>query len=503
MPNPIINRRVLFGSQNEFANPETLAYINATQSERVNFGGAVDSLFTNLKRYGLLNKLKFGLLSPVTLDDTLAVVDIKTASVLTGAAIKGTTDTGFRSQMTTPLPIGIYMKQTGDYVKTGAIPSSIHTLNDTCIAHDVLDNVTGGTQFFYSSFQAGTNSFQGNLRTAGNSAIIDSYSNTANAGRNTLGGGGIVDVSGRWIHNRRSGTDLELYKSGASIGTAANGGGGLPNIEMYLGAQNNAGAPANYANHICPYHLEFSGLTATERNNLDTTTSAYESDLGSLRSLSRNLIWDGNSLSVYDNWGQIRATSYYAYSSGKKLYRTRNFAVAGQTTAAMLADYAAQIAPQFSVSYADNIYVIDEVRNDIYFGATAVAAIATLTSLVTAAKATGFTVVVHNVRLSSYVGNTGRTETQYNLEIDAASTLITANAFGADFIIEPNVRGLTGINNPIWVARSLYSSDANYNTGVAAKIANTDWFVDGTHGTSQYYYEMGYNNATQSLDLIG
>lgn len=478
-----------------YINTETTAYINATSSSST-YGSVVDLLITDLKTYGLWDKMVFGMLSPITLDDTLSVVDLKTAVVLSGAAIKGTTDTGTRATMTTPLPTGINMKQSGDYVKTGAIPTTLHTVNSTCIAHGVLENVAGGTKYYYSSFQGASNSFQGNLRSAGNSAIIDSYANVGNAGRNTLGGGTVTDVSGRWIHNRRSATDVELYRNGVSVGTAANGGGALPNIEMFLGAQNSAGTPANYGNHKCTYHLEFSGLTATERNNLETTMSSYESNLGSLRSLTRNLVWDGNSISVYDNWGQVRKSLYYAYNTSNKLYRTNNVSVAGQTTSDMLADYAAQVAPLYSGSYTKNIYIIDEIRNDIYLGASTTTAKQNLTDLVTAAKATGWTVVVRNVRFSNYSGNTGRTETQFNLAMDEMATYITSNSFGADYIVE--------VTSPIlWDARSNYASDAAYNSYIATQIANTDYYTDGTHPAPEYARLTGYDTATQALNLIG
>jgi hypothetical protein len=493
MPGFGIRNSIAFSNGHSHFDPNAQAYFTAIGDLPGNYQTVVNSLVVDLKTYSLWTKLKFGILPAITLDDTDTVIDIVTATKLSGAKLTGTTDTGFRDSMATPLPIGFYFLS-NDYIKTGAIPTSIHTNNSICIAHGILQNESGGSKFYYSAQQTTSALITGSLRTAGNSAIIDSYTTTGNAGRNTFGG--VTDVSGRWIHNRRSATDVELYKSGSSIGSAANGGGTQPNIEMYLGAQNSAGTPGAYANHFCTYHLEFSGLTATERNNLETVMSAYETNLGNLRTLTRNLIMDGNSLSIYDNWGTLRKASYYAYATGKKLYRTRDYGVAGQTTAAMLADYAAQVAPQYSGSYTKNIYVIDEVRNDLYFGAAAADVKTTLTGLVAAAKATGFTVAIMNLRFGTYVGNTGRTETQWNLVMDELATYITANSFGADYIIEVN-------DSNMWSARSNFASDAAYNTYVAAAIINATYFTDGTHGTPEYHRILGYNLATQSLNLIG
>lgn len=472
------------------------SYFNAIGDLPTNYKQVVNQLVLDLKANGLWTKLKFGLLSPVSLDDSKCLVDLKTATVLSGAALRGTTYTGNRNQMTTPLPTGIYMKQTGDYVQTGAIPTSLHTVNDTCIAHGILNNVSGGTTYQYSSFQGASNSLQANLRTAGNSAIVDNYSNSSGAGRNTLGGGTITNLSGRWIINRRSATDLEVYRNGSSIGTAANGGGNLPNIEIYLGAQNNAGTPGSYGNHECIYHLQFSSLTSTERNNLDTVMSSYETNLGSLRSLTRNLAWDGNSLSAYENWNTLRAALYNAYSTGKKLYNTRNYAVPGNTTAQRLTAYPTGAATQYSGSYSKNIYVIWEVRNDIYNGATTATAKSNIDSLISSAKATGYTVVVVCPHLTNYVGNTGRTETQFNLAIDEMYSYLVANAGAANYVVQIT-------NNNLWIPRSDYASDAAYNTAVAAKIANATYYVDGTHLTPAGYNLVGAMVNTQALSTIG
>ena len=483
----IRNSPIFSGGWSRF-DTDAQAWFNAGDADLpANYKSFMNERFIALKDLGLWDELKYGILPRLTLNDGDTLIEIKTATKLPGAALKGLDEVGFDRTLTCPVPVGFYMKASTEYIKTGAIPTSLHTLNDTCIAHGVLENVAGAATFNYSSFQGAANSLQANLRSGGNSAIVDNYSNTGNAGRNTFAG--ITDQSGDWIINRRSATDLEVYRNGISVGTAANGGGGLPNIEVFIGAQNNAGTPGAYKNHTCTYHLQFGSLSSTLRNNLITWINDYKTGLGSLASLTRNYIRDGNSLSVYENWNTLRAAHYYAYSTNKKLYRTRNFAVPGQTTAAMLADYAAQIAPEFSVSYSKNIYIIDEVRNDIYDGATAAAAIATLTSLVSAAQATGYIVVVKNLRFSNYVGSAWVTATAFNAQINSASALITANAFGADYIVEPN-------NLALW------KQDAT-DVEVAAAIADTNWFADSTHGTPAYYNSQGEQESIQALNIIG
>lgn len=495
MPGFGIARGIGFGVATR-TDPDAAAYISAIGDLPTAYQQVVNLLVVDLKTYGLWTKLKFGLLPAITLNDADTLIDLKTTTTLSGAALKGQDEVGFDRILTCPIPIGFYLKASTEHIKTGAIPSAIHTVNDTCIAHGILENVTGGSKFFYSAQQSTSALITGNLRTAGNSSIIDSYTTTANAGRNTFGGGTVTDVSGRWIHNRRSATDVELYRNGVSVGSAANGGGSLPNVEMYIGAQNNAGTPGAYANHICPYHLQFSGLTATERNNLETVLVNYYSNLGTLGTLDRNLVWDGNSLSVYENWNVVRAASYYAYSTGKKLYRTRNVAVQGNTTTQRLAAYPAGAGTEFQAGYSKNIYVIWEIRNDLYIGGVTTAQAKTnISDLVALAKATGYTVVVVPPHLATYVGNSGRTETQWNLAIDEMYTYVQANSFGADYVIQIT-------DTDLWVPRSEFGSDAAYNTAVAAKVAGSKYF-DGTHLNPSGGNSIGQIIANQSLDLIG
>lgn len=495
MPGINRNRRIIFSDGGIASlDPDAQNYVTATESSTA-YGLVVNDLVNDLKTYGLWDKMVFGMLSPVTLTDTLSVVDLKTATVLSGAALKGNVDTGFRNQMPTPFPFGIKTRGTGDYILTGAVPSDIHTVNDTCIAHVVLENVAGGTKFYYSSHQSTSATFNATLRSAGNSSIIDCYTTTNNAGRNTLGGGTVTDVSGRWIVNRRSATDLELYRNGVSVGTAANGGGSLPNIQMALGAFYN-GSPSSYASHIMVAHLQFSGLTPTERNNLETTLSNYETNLGNIRTMTRNLVWDGNSLSSYENMNVLRASLFYAFSDGLQ-YKVYNFAVPGQTTAQINADYASQIAPLYSGSYAQNIAVMWELRNSLYFGASVATVKTELDTWIAAANATGFTTVVVCPPVGTYVGNTGRTETQWNLAIDEIYAYAVANSGGADYVVQ--------MTDPrLFRPRSEFASDGDYNTYVSTTVSDTSIYkADGTHLENLGYNLVGEMVNNQAFKIIG
>src|SRR3990167_1168061 len=486
----IRNSTIFSGGWSRF-DTDAQAWFNAGDADLpANYKSFMNERFIALKDLGLWDELKYGILPRLTLNDGDTLIEIKTATKLPGAALKGLDEVGFDRTLTCPVPVGFYMKASTEYIKTGAIPTSLHTLNDTCIAHGVLENVTGASTFNYSAFQGAANSLQANFRSGANAAIVDNYSNTSNAGRNTFSG--VTDQSGDWLVNRRSATDIEAYRNGSSVGTAANGGGGLPNIEVYIGAQNSAGSPANYKNHTCTYHLQFSSLTAAERNNLITVINTYKTNLGF--AITRNLIWDGNSLSKYENQNIARASLYYTYSFAKKLYMFRNFSIPGQTTADALADYAAQIAPEYSASYAKNIYVIHEVRNDIYTGATTAQAKTNIDSLINSAQATGYTVIVVCPTLTDYTGNTGRTETQFNLAIDEMVTYLIANAAGAEYVVQIT-------DTDLWVPRSSYASDSAYNTAVAAKILGAK-YLDGTHLTPTGYNSLGSIIATQALDTI-
>lgn len=459
----------------------------------VTYKNAVNIFVTELKKYGLWQKLKYGLLCPITLDDTKTVLDLKTATILSGAKLEGQSSTGNRSAMCCTTPIGFRFIIAEDRVETGAIASAIHIVNDMCIVHNSLfDNGTGSTNF-YGANQGSSNTWVLTPRSGTNTLTQRWYSNTNNSGSNQITG--ITSDLGDWVSSRRSLTDAEIYNNGVSIASFANGGGGLPNVQFFLGGQNNAGVISNERAHTCLFHLQFSGLTDSEVTNLKICTDNYKSNIN-VSTITRNLIWDGNSLSVYENKNAMRAALYYSFNNNKKTYKWENKAIGGQTTASMISDYATEIAPLYNATYYNNIYVMWEGRNDFYNGHSAADVKINILALKDLAISTGFTVIIPICSATKFTGNIGGlSETNYNLGIDEINQYIMSLHNGTTvYSID-----LTYVGVQAW--RSDYASDADYNT--ALTNIRTTYTIDETHLTKEGYRLVGYAIATQALDLIG
>jgi hypothetical protein len=485
-----------FGLSNSIFNGDGARYDSSSQAYFNAFGDlptpykeAVNRLVLDLKSNSLWTKLKFGVLSAVTLDDTKTVTDLKTGTILTTGALQGNGTTGDRTSMVCPLPQGFWFKN-NDYINSGANVSTVHTLNDSCIVHSILETTPAASQNAWGATENASAAYVLTPRGGSNTLTQRWYTQTNNAGSNTISS--ITSTNGRWISSRRSATDAEIYLDNTSKGTFANGGGSLPNLVMYIGAQNNASVAGNHFAHICPYHLWFSGLSDAEVSTLNTILTTYETN-ALIASFTRKIVFDGNSLMQYDNYGTMRKCLYYAFADGKA-YLARNYSVGGQTLADMIADYASQVAPQYDGAKAQNIYVMFEGRNDLYFGASIATVKANYESLRDLALATGFKVVIPTITATKWEGNTGRSETQYNLDVDEINIWLRTLATATVKIVDLN---LVGLNVP----RANYASDAAYNTAIDAVQAL--YTLDGTHFNPEGNRLCGKAIYDQALDLIG
>lgn len=141
-------------------------------------------------------------------------------------------------------------------------------------------------------------------------------------------------------------------------------------------------------------------------------------------------------------------------------YVISNVAVPGETLATMLANYSTNVAPLFKAG-KKNVVFIWGGTNDFQGGASEPTVYANLTSYISAAHATGFTVVAVTM-LDRGIPNLQTQKNAYNADI-------LANAAGADAIV-------SFVNTPL---------------GVNGGAANTEFFnVDEVHpnntGETQY-----------------
>jgi hypothetical protein len=169
---------------------------------------------------------------------------------------------------------GVDFNGTSQYGRTGLIPSSVLTLNDTALHYYSRDNVAVTTIDLGSVNAAVTNLFRLIIRTATDTILSDQYNGTD--GRLSAAN---TDSRGLFTTSRISAASHEVYRNGASLGSNATAGGALPDVEFYIGAQNIGGAPSAFGQRQCAFCAIGEGLTPSEASTFYTIIQAYQTTL--------------------------------------------------------------------------------------------------------------------------------------------------------------------------------------------------------------------------------
>lgn len=381
-----------------------------------------------------------------------------------------------------------YSFRSNGYIKTGFIPSSKMTLNNSSEFLLTYSDEIAGNTFNYGSLSTATATTTFSVKSVTNALTGDAYSTTAGTGRVSVAA--TDGVKGVYIKNRRSATYMSIVKNGTVVGNIAGAAGTLPLVETHLNAYNNNGtvsAARRNQSPISAWGSFGSGLTASQETDLSTALTAWQESMERVSgSETKQIILDGNSHTVYWLAKVMRTIEYNTIVSG---WKYTNVGVSGQTLTQMIADFAAEVAPLYNGALTKNIFLLYEGTNEMHVNGTTVdatvALVADYVNLVHALGATAKIIVKKTFcrpRPTSGAGLvTYPTETIWNLAVDEYNSKITTLLTGADAISDCSVDH--------FILRSSYGSDALYNTAVAALITNATNFYDTTHLTELGYQE--------------
>ena len=150
-----------------------------------------------------------------------------------------------------------------------------------------------------------------------------------------------------------------------------------------------------------------------------------------------NIIADGNSYvqgNGYTPFPSIIAATSPFNSNGAVFY---NFGVGAQTTPQMITDQASQVLSLYDGA-VNNILLVVEGGNDIYYNGSASGAITNLDTYCSAARSAGFYVIVSTCIRRDQTTSFGDNPSQYNTKLDSFNTLLAASTF-YDGIIRPDL----------------------------------------------------------------
>lgn len=162
-------------------------------------------------------------------------------------------------------------------LRTGIIPSTMLTLNDThaAVYNRTISAVGGGTVL--GAQNAATNALNLLAPYTDGKVYSDQYDGTAGGGRMSVA---ITGAPGCVIATRTAANSHKIYRAGVEIATSATTGGGRPTVEMFIFAQNADGTPGFFSAHSLAGYSIGSLLTAQNALDYATDEEVFQDALG-------------------------------------------------------------------------------------------------------------------------------------------------------------------------------------------------------------------------------
>lgn len=165
------------------------------------------------------------------------------------------------------------------YLKTGLVPSTSLTLNDTHLAvYNRASSATGG--LLDIGARGGANFFEMLAPHSDGTFIARAYDDTTGNGR--VISAVLTAPYGLMVSSRASSTSLVAYRNGTSVASASSTGGALLSGEIYVFNSNNGGTPTSggYTSHPLAAYSVGSGLSAADVTAYTAHMEAFQDVLG-------------------------------------------------------------------------------------------------------------------------------------------------------------------------------------------------------------------------------
>lgn len=388
---------------------------------------------------------------------------------------------------------GVTFNGTNQYGRTGLIPSTALTLNNTALhvynRRTPLNNV--GVAI------GSTNSASQVMRLFPRGYASDGiYSNAYNAtaGQGLLTTTNLSDNTGTISVSRTSPTSHAAYKNGILITSNSTSGGSLPTFQMFLGAGNNAGSPTEYYSGTMQFAAITQGLSAAECLTLNNIIEQFQSDLSRPANGGNRVTYEGNSfIATYSLGTEITngltaanadsSTASYAVSSASisSIIGSSNYMLDSARIAAVDARYSA-------TAYR-NVIVVFEGINELYYqlgvnpeSASVANTVQAFQDYCTLQTAKGFKLVINSLTPRNNVGTPANYETA-RLSVNTALRNI--------FNVSTGITRVFKSSNPTWS-----------NVILCDVGADPDFGQTGDENDLTYYLSDKVHPTTLTVNLI-
>ena len=292
------------------------------------------------------------------------------------------------------------------------------TLADNGISIGILTNVDDSGDVDYGcndGSNADRTSFLGRSGTNSSYFQNNSTARAVNTGSTSIG---------RFIAKRISGT-ISLFKNGSSVDSFAQAATGLPNVAMYILAENNNGAQRNYSARRVS-NFDIGGSMDTLEAAHDLVQSNYMTSLANIDPDEQPLFWAGDSITF--GTGTTKGLTYptQTYAVLDRPLRATNIAVAGHTTAQALALFPAS----YSAMTSSDVYNLFIGTNDVLNSVATATSWANIQSLINNVKGLGVTKIVVGTLMDCSTYTAGQDTLR-----DDLNTLIRDNAASMGYVV--------------------------------------------------------------------
>lgn len=272
---------------------------------------------------------------------------------------------------------------------------------------------------------------------------------------------------------------LRVYKNGLRNNTNVTVPQEIPPYDYYLGCYNLNGSPSNYTRRKYSMNYEGGNLTDIDHkimyNGIMSWFELHDS-VPIVRSDSVNIICAGNSLTVGDinNPGKSYPDLLNDSVSGELGDTCWNYGINGATTSTLLANESSPVS-KWSPYTREQLMVVWEITNDIYYGLTAQQAIDGLETYCKRMQYRGFKVAVLTAIPAGRTYQAGGTIADYNASLDSANAIL-ANTYTqfADYFVD--LRGVSELSDyddlTYYSADKIHLVEAGYAI-VAREIKNS------------------------------
>lgn len=446
---------------------------------------AINNRIKAFKANGTWSGLKGCLISAPTLDALNSLIDLKTrvsiGSFANGSGVSYTNP--YNEVISLPSTIGYTFN--GGIIKTGMIPSSLMTLNNSAFAVGILDDEPIKTTFNLGALNTNAQTLLFMNRFTGNQILADSYNVTSGQGRLVVTG--VNGNKGVKIVNRQSTTSFRVNDNG-TVTTSTGSGGSLPTYEIYLNCYNNAGgAPSARRNGSMDFFCIYgSSLTNAQEAQELTDWQSFKTAMKRTGGQTKQVVCDGNSFTTYYMQKITRTIDYKLFGGNWKI---TNVGVSGQTISSLIGRQNAYVKPLYDSTFTKNIYFPFEMTNEMFSGSSLDSCKVKYTRACTNAQNFGYKVIAMPMCARYYSGNVGGlSETAWNLKVNDFNVWVSDSTnwstFADDFCDFPS--------SNYFVYRSSYGSDSAYNTAINSILNNTTYYqTDKLHLKELGFYEWG------------